>query len=132
MRTWARNVWQATCNWVRESLISVDQALGNVVLGFLKVVLALATGRAQTPIWSDETLSAHCYRAAAAGKPAARLFIRLVDLLFAWQGTDHEVNKAAGKVVTGHCERAYWKEKLRRGLPPEERGGEVSGRETFG
>lgn len=71
--------------------------------------------------YADETMSARLYRGARRGRLAGRLLIGFVDFLFAWQGEDESVNAAAGKRVTGHCERAYWKEKLRRGLPPEYR-----------
>jgi hypothetical protein len=32
---------------------------------------------------------------------------------------DEEVNEVTGRPIAGHCERAYWKEVLRRNLPVE-------------
>jgi hypothetical protein len=122
MKHWAGNVWAAIKVWLYQTLVSFDQAFGNLLLGFLKVLSAIFTGRRQSPIWSDETLSAHCFRSARAGKQPALYFIVLVDWFFSWQKEDAGVNAAAGRRITSHCERAYWKEKLRRGLPPEERG----------
>lgn len=122
MKQWAGNVWAAIYVWGYESLVSLDQVVGTFLFGLGKILLAAFTGKRQTPIWADETMSAHCFRAARDGKPAAKLFIGFVDWLFSWQGEDAEINKAAGRRITAHCERAWWKEKLRRGLPPEERG----------
>ena len=71
--------------------------------------------------YADETLSARAYRGWKAGRGAGRWLMKPIDLLFFWQAADDEVNALAGRIVDGHCERAYLKEKLRRGLPPEYR-----------
>lgn len=71
--------------------------------------------------YADETLSARAYRGHKNGKVLARFFMPIIDVLFAWQAPDDEVNARAGRAITRHCERAYWKETLRRSLPPEYR-----------
>jgi hypothetical protein len=78
------------------------------------------------PFWTlsyaDETMSARLYRGYAKRRIVGRLVMPPVDAFFAiWQGPDEEVNEAAGRVIYGHCERAYWKEKLRRNNHPEYR-----------
>jgi hypothetical protein len=70
--------------------------------------------------YSDETLSARSYRAWRDGKAFGAL-MPLIDFLFSWQKPDPEITDAAGAPITGHCARAFHKEKLRRGLPPEYR-----------
>ena len=50
-----------------------------------------------------------------------RLLMPVIDALFFWQEQDDEVNAIAGEVVRSHCRRAYYKEILRRSLPPEYR-----------
>jgi hypothetical protein len=71
--------------------------------------------------WADETLSARAYRAYAKGRKFGLLFLPLIDALFAWQSSDAEVNRLAGREITGHCERAFYKEILRRDNSPEYR-----------
>jgi hypothetical protein len=95
---------------LREFALTLDSAL-NVLLA----TLTIRRG------YSDETMSAHCWRSYRDGKPFGRLFLPLIDFMFSWQKPDEEVNQAAKYVVDGHCHRAYWKEILRRGLPPEYR-----------
>lgn len=73
--------------------------------------------------YADETLSARTWRAARRGKIAGRLFMPVIDALFAWQSTDPEIVGADGQPIKGHCERAYHKEIQRRCLPPEYRSG---------
>ena len=46
-------------------------------------------------------------------------FDQQLNALFLWQKPDDEVNAKAGRVIAAHCERAFWKEVLRRELPPE-------------
>lgn len=58
--------------------------------------------------YSDETLSARCYRANRDGRMWGRVMMPVIDVLFLWQ-TD------------SHCYMAYLKEIERRGLPPEYR-----------
>lgn len=71
--------------------------------------------------WADETMSARAYRAWVKGRRFGLLFMPLIDWLFSWQRPDDEVDRAAGKVVLRHCERAFWKERLRRDNAPEYR-----------
>lgn len=71
--------------------------------------------------YADETLSARAYRASRNNRYPGKLLMPLIDVLFFWQADDDEVNALTGKVVSRHCERAYWKEVLRRSLPPEYR-----------
>lgn len=59
----------------------------------------------QSSAWADETLSSRCYRAHRDGKVAG-VFMRPIDLLFRWQGTEH-------------CRGAYDQERKRASLPPE-------------
>ena len=71
--------------------------------------------------YADETLSARAFRASKNKRQPGTFFMPLIDLLFLWQADDDEVNAIAGEVVKGHCRRAYYKEILRRSLPPEYR-----------
>jgi hypothetical protein len=71
--------------------------------------------------WADETLSARAFRAHRKGRAFGRFFMPVIDLLFFWQKPDDEVNALAGKLVDGHCERAFYKEILRRDHAPEYR-----------
>ena len=83
--------------------------------------MAALTGRRQNVAYADETLSAHAWRAYARGRIWGVLLKPVIDAMFFWQQEDGEVNVAAGRAITGHCERAFWKEKLRRNFPPEYR-----------
>lgn len=68
----------------------------------------------------DETLSARAYRVSLKpGFRPSKVLQPVIDVLFLWQKPDEEVNAKAGRVITAHCERAFWKEVLRRELPPE-------------
>lgn len=69
--------------------------------------------------YAGESMSARAYRGHAKGRIFGRLFMPPIDLLFIWQSPDEAVNKAAGEVITAHCHRAYWKEILRRDMPPD-------------
>jgi len=71
--------------------------------------------------YADETLSARAFRAWRKNRIMGRLLMPVIDALFFWQEQDDEVNATAGRAIAGHCERAFWKEKLRRSLPPEYR-----------
>lgn len=95
---------------LRELAVSLDQAL-NVVI----CTLGLQQG------YSDETMSAHCWRAYRDGKPWGRLLMPPIDWLFSWQANDPQYRDADGNVITGHCRRAYEKERARDYLPPEYR-----------
>jgi hypothetical protein len=88
----------------RQLAIAADQALNVLCFG-----------------WADETLSARAYRGYVNRRRFGLLFMPLIDKLFSWQGDDWEVNKAAGRVIKAHCERAWWKEILRRDNAPEYR-----------
>lgn len=97
--------------WGTQAFIATDQ--------WVNAVLTPVFGGGVA--WADETLSARTYRMASEGRWVARMAQPAINLLFLWQKQDPGVNAAAGKQVTDHCERAFWKEKLRRGSPPEER-----------
>jgi hypothetical protein len=71
--------------------------------------------------WSDETLSARTYRAAMRGKVVGRFLLPIIDFLFSWQKPDPTLVDHTGEPIVGHCARAYEKERMRRGLPPEYR-----------
>lgn len=45
----------------------------------------------------------------------------MIDWLFSWQKLDPVFKDEAGNPITGHCRRAYEKEKARDYLPPEYR-----------
>lgn len=85
--------------------IAVDQ-LANCLLSF---VLPWAWRGS----WADETLSCRAYRAWKDGKRAGRIFMPVIDWLFAWQ----ELPEGA----IGHCHGAYIKERARYNAPPEMR-----------
>lgn len=71
--------------------------------------------------YADETMSARAYRTHAKGKRFGMFFMPIIDWMFSWQGSDPEVDMRAGRVVLPHCERAWWKEILRRDNHPEYR-----------
>lgn len=73
--------------------------------------------------YADETLSARAWRMHVAKRFWGRVLMPLIDWLFAWQSPDPEIRDAAGDMIRGHCERAFRKEQLRRGLPPAYREG---------
>jgi hypothetical protein len=120
----ASAAWSALRSLLLQALLLIDQAANAILLGLGAVVMAMVTGEGQAPAWGDETLSAHAWRAEQARKPWARLLRPLIDLLFLWQAPLPEVNAAAKRIVRGHCERAFWKKRLRLGLPPEYRDGD--------
>lgn len=103
------NVRERWRRYPQEIGIAVDQVLNALIPPFF------------TLSWSDETVSARLYRAHRRGRIVGLMLMPMIDLLFVWQAQDAEVNAAAGMPITGHCQRAFWKEKLRRGLPPEYR-----------
>ena len=107
-----QNLWLG----FQQFLIALDQVINTV--------LAMLTGRIG---WADETMSAHCWRAATEGKPAAKFFLPIVDWMFSWQANDPTIVDERGAVITTHCHRAFMKEKLRRGLPPEYREAPTAG-----
>lgn len=121
MKARASAAWAALRSLLLQVLLLIDQAANAVCLGLGAIVMAAFTGQGQATAWGDETLSAHAWRAEQARKPWARLLRPLVDLLFTWQDQLPQVNAAAGREVTSHCERAFWKKRLRLGLPPEYR-----------
>jgi hypothetical protein len=92
--------------WFGESFLAIDQAINAIVMPLVTWSVGM----------SDETLSARAWRSrnhrwAKALRPA-------IDFLFSWQKPDPTVADENGP-VQGHCQRAYLREKLRRGLPPE-------------
>lgn len=97
--------------WGEQAFIATDQWINAVVTPVFTWDVA----------WADETLSARTYRTASEGDKVGKFFMPIIDVLFIWQKPDDEVNALAGKIVTRHCERAFYKEKLRRNLPTEYR-----------
>jgi hypothetical protein len=112
--------WSVAKPQLMELFLALDQLLNPLVLGFIAVLLTLATGRRHAVNYADETLSAHAYRARVAGKWMGKLWEPVIDVLFAWQKPDPTI-APHGVPITKHCERAYWKERQRRGLPIEYR-----------
>lgn len=95
---------------LRELAVSFDQ--------FVNVFLATLTGRVGS---SDETLSAHCWRSYRDGRIWGHLFMPPIDWMFSWQTPDPKYLDELSKPVTGHCRRAYLKEKARAYLPADYR-----------
>lgn len=112
--------WITLLAFCRQVLLLVDQG-GNVLLGIGAVGRALWTGRPANVGYADETLSAHAWRSYDSGKVWGRLLMPPIDWLFLWQSQDEEVNRMAGRPVTRHCERAFYKELIRREMPPDYR-----------
>lgn len=99
-------------DWFQQSFIAVDQAFNAIVTPLFTFTVGYA----------DETLSARIYRTAKDGNRFALAVMPAADALFAWQSVDPTIRGSDGQPIKPHCERAYWKEKLRRQSPPEERG----------
>lgn len=100
-------------NWgayVAQVGIAVDQLINALWPSFLWGHLSFA----------DETLSARTWRGARSAKRIPMLLLPVIDFLFSWQTAD--LNDEDGTPIASHCHRAYEKEKMRRGLPPEYRG----------
>jgi hypothetical protein len=95
---------------LRELLVAIDQ--------FLNVLVCLVGGRIG---YSDETLSAHCWRSFREGKFWGRVCMPPIDWMFSWQKSDPAYVDDSNVPITGHCRRAYEKEKARDYLPPEYR-----------
>lgn len=117
--TRAKAVWLALRSLHAQFWLWVDQGVNAIGLGLLAVLAALWTGEEQATCYADETLSAHAYRASKARKHWPRVTLPAIDWIFFWQGTNPRVDQIAGRRVTGHCERAFWKKVLRLGLPEE-------------
>lgn len=113
-------VWLTLVDFAREAGIGFDQFI-NALSGVLKVMGSLFTGERPLPAFADETLSARTWRAARRGKRMGLMFRPVIDLLFSWQHVDPTIKDEHDVIVPGHCQRAYLKERLRRGLPPEYR-----------
>jgi hypothetical protein len=92
---------------LQQALIALD-CLANVLVSTLTGNEGFAT----------ETLSAHAWR--ARDKPLGRFFIPPIDWLFSWQKPDPAYSDENGP-VTGHCRRAFLKERARSYLPAEYR-----------
>lgn len=120
------NTWNALVSLWFQFLLVADQMVNVVGPGLLAVLMAAITGKRQNIAFADETLSAHAYRAAKRRRIWGVVMEVLINLLFIWQRRDEDVDRAAGKAVLAHCERAFWKEKLRRNLPPEYRDGDTT------
>lgn len=95
---------------LRELLVALDQALN--------VLVCLIGGRVG---YSDETMSAHLWRCYRDGLFWGRVCMPPVDWLFSWQKLVPEFLDENDQPITGHCRRAYEKEKARDYLPPEYR-----------
>lgn len=102
--------------------LALDQLCNVLVCGTLAVVVAAFTGAVQNVAYADETMSAHAFRAHDRGRLWGRFWVPIIDFLWSWQDQDEEVNQRAGHPIAGHCERAFWKEVVRRNLPPQYRG----------
>ena len=90
-------------------VLALARAYGEqVFIGFDQLINALIPPLDGTVSYADETLSARCYRAHRDGKILGRLFMRPINMLFWWQGTDH-------------CMHAYTKEFDRKNYPSEYR-----------
>lgn len=113
--------WRALTSLWWQFLLWIDQGANFAGLGLKALVMAAITGQEQAICYADETLSAHAWRAEQARKPWARVMRPVIDAGFFWQAQDPAVNAAAGFPVKGHCQRAFWKKKLRLGLPEEYR-----------
>lgn len=120
MKTWALNVWHAFAALWLQFWLWLDLG-ANMALGVKAVILAVLTGKEQAVCWADETLSAHAYRAARAGKPWARIMRPLIDRLYFWQKPDPRVTLGVGRVVRDHCESAFQKKRLLLNLAAEYR-----------
>lgn len=120
MKRWARAVWLAAWSLVVQVAMLVDHAC-NVALGVKAVFLAAVTSEEQEPCYASETLSAHAARASKARKPWGSFMRPIIDWLYSWQPSDPRVDKAVGRVVTDHCDRAFEKTRLGLYLPREYR-----------
>ena len=107
----------AVHDYIEQNALAIDQQLNTAVVGLATLIAVLVTGRPRPACFADETMSAHAYRAAARGRLWGRTLRPAIDVLFFWQPQDEDVNAFAGHPVPGHCERAYYKEALRRNLP---------------
>ena len=116
----ATAVWAAVVSLLVQLALMFDQAC-NVLLGLGAIVVAAWTGEEQSTCYADETLSAHAFRSWRKGKPWGELMKPPIDALFFWQRREPAVDAVAGRPVASHCERAFWKKKLRLGLPTEYR-----------
>lgn len=112
------NAWQLFKHWIYQNALGIDQQANAFFLGLFAIVLAVFTGKPQNPAYVDESLSAHAHRAEGRGKRWGLLSRPFIDWLFSWQKPDPTITDDYGNVVQGHCERAYYKEILRRNLPP--------------
>jgi hypothetical protein len=113
--------WKAVQSLRRQTLLLLDLAGNAIGLGTIAVFVALWTGEEQEPCLSDETLSAHAWRSDQKPTWWAKWLRPAIDWMFSRQPSLPEVDEAAGFKVTGHCERAFWKKKLRMYLPKEYR-----------
>lgn len=106
--------WQFFLAQLKETALWGDQG-GNVLAGWVSFIWSLLTLGAPPQVHSaDETVSAHLYRRSKQGKLWGKVFMPVVDVVFAlWQRDDK------GNVVWDHCHQAYLKEKSRVYLPPE-------------
>lgn len=95
--------------WLVQALIALDQLIN-------AAFMPLLTGSVG---WADETLSARAWRERNA-RPG-RVMRAMIDWMFSWQKPDPEIVDEDGAPITGHCERAYQKERMRRNLHPEYR-----------
>jgi hypothetical protein len=121
MTTRATSVWLAIRDFGHQLLLWGDQGGNVIICGVGAVLRAAITGARQNVGYADETLSAHAWRSYDRRTWWGRIWKPVIDFLWWWQAPDAVVNAKAGRAVTGHCERAFWKERLRRDMPPEYR-----------
>ena len=88
-------------HWFIQLFLALDQLLNVLVTPF--------SGGA----WADETLSCRAYRMWAKERPWGRIWMPVIDWMFAWQKIPPE--------AIGHCHAAYLNEKKRYNMPAEMR-----------
>lgn len=89
----------AVKQWAHQLFMAADEALNVLLTPFHRGA------------WADETLSCRAYRAYKDGRRWGRVWMPVIDWLFAWQ------TLPPGAI--GHCHGAYVKERERYGAPPE-------------
>jgi hypothetical protein len=108
--------WRFFLAQITETALWVDQGC-NVLAGWVSFLYSIVLRRSPPHAHSaDETVSAHLYRSAKAGKLWGRVLMPPVDKLFSlWQ------RNPDGSVVLAHCKRAFEKERDRFYLPADYR-----------
>jgi len=109
---------QLTIALLEENFKAADQFLNTFLLGILMWCWHMIVG-AGRPSYADETVSARTHRAYKNGKILGRVFRPLIDALFFWQSKEYTLPDGSIVQIDSHCERAYMKERDKRGLPTE-------------